>query len=59
MPRGIAAGVMSTLPLQYGVPGAESLTPGVFSLIVFSVILFAVGFAFVKSRTRRHDPRAN
>jgi hypothetical protein len=26
MPRGIAAGVLSTLPLQYGVPGAESLS---------------------------------
>ncbi len=48
IPRGIAAGVLSSLPLQYGVPGAENLSPGVFSLIVFSIILFAVGFAIVK-----------
>jgi len=49
IPRGIAAGVLSALPLQYGVPGAVDLSPGVFSLIVFSIILFAVGFAVVKS----------
>lgn len=48
IPRGIAAGVLSALPLQYGIPGAENLSPGVFSLIVFSIILFAVGFAVVK-----------
>ena len=30
IPRGIAAGVLSALPLQYGVPWAENLTPGVF-----------------------------
>lgn len=48
IPRGIAAGVLSSLPIQYGVPGAENFSPGVFSLIVFSIILFAVGFAFVK-----------
>ncbi len=48
IPRGIAAGVLSALPLQYGVAGAENLSPGVFSLIVFSIILFAVGFAIVK-----------
>ncbi len=50
IPRGIAAGVLSALPLQYGIPGAENLSPGVFSLIVFSIILFAVGFAVVKRR---------
>ena len=53
IPRGIAAGVLSALPLQYGVPWAENLTPGVFSLIVFSIILFTVGFAIVK---RGNDP---
>jgi potassium/hydrogen antiporter len=55
MPRGIAAGVLSTLPVQYGVPGAENLSPGVFSLIVFSIVLFTVGFAVVK---RRNAPAA-
>ena len=46
-PRGLAAGVLSTLPLQYGIAGAENLSPGVFALIVTSIVLFAVGFAVV------------
>ena len=58
IPRGIAAGVLSALPLQYGVPGAENLSPGVFSLIVFSIIFFAVGFAVVK-RSNETATQAN
>jgi len=48
IPRGIAAGVLSTLPIYYGIPGAENLSPGVFSLIVFSILFFAAGFAIVQ-----------
>jgi cell volume regulation protein A len=48
IPRGIAAGVLSTLPVYYGIPNAENLSPGVFSLIVFSILFFAVGFAIVQ-----------
>jgi potassium/hydrogen antiporter len=29
IPRGLAAGVLSTLPLYYGIPNAENLSPGV------------------------------
>ena len=47
IPRGLAAGVLSTLPLQYGIAGAENFSPGVFALIVTSIVLFAVGFAVV------------
>jgi cell volume regulation protein A len=47
MPRGLASGVLATLPLRYGVPGAENLAPAIFALIVLSVLLFAVGFAVV------------
>jgi cell volume regulation protein A len=47
IPRGLAAGVLSTLPLQYGIAGAESFSPGVFALIVTSIVLFTVGFAVV------------
>ena len=50
MPRGLASGVLSTLPLEYGIAGAENLSPAVFALIVTSILLFAVGFALV-SRT--------
>jgi cell volume regulation protein A len=45
MPRGIAAGVLSMLPMTRGIPQMENLSAGVFSTIVFSVLLFALGFA--------------
>lgn len=47
IPRGLAAGVLATLPMQYGVPGAENLAPGVFAVIVLSVLVFAIGFSIV------------
>jgi cell volume regulation protein A len=47
IPRGLAAGVLATLPMQYGVPGAENLAPVVFAVIVFSVLVFAIGFSIV------------
>jgi potassium/hydrogen antiporter len=47
IPRGLAAGVLSTLPMQYGVPGAENLAPAIFAVIVLSVLAFAIGFSIV------------
>jgi cell volume regulation protein A len=47
IPRGLAAGVLATLPMQYGVPGAQNLAPAIFAVIVLSVLVFAVGFAIV------------
>lgn len=47
IPRGLAAGVLSTLPMQYGVPGAENLAPVIFAVIVLSVLVFAIGFSIV------------
>jgi cell volume regulation protein A len=47
IPRGLAAGVLSTLPMQYGVPGAENLAPAIFAVIVLSVLVFAIGFSIV------------
>jgi potassium/hydrogen antiporter len=47
IPRGLAAGVLATLPMQYGVPGAENLAPAIFAVIVLSVVVFAVGFSIV------------
>ncbi|MFZ3215945.1 MAG: cation:proton antiporter [Candidatus Acidiferrales bacterium] len=47
VPRGLAAGVLATLPLQYGVPGAENLAPVVFAVIVLSVLVFAIAFSVV------------
>ena len=47
IPRGLAAGVLATLPMHYGVPGAENLAPVVFAVIVLSVLVFATGFSVV------------
>jgi cell volume regulation protein A len=47
IPRGLAAGVLATLPMQYGVPGAENLAPTIFAVIVLSVLVFAIGFSIV------------
>ena len=47
MPRGLAAGVLATLPLQQGIEGVENLAPAVFALIVVSVLFFAAGISIV------------
>jgi cell volume regulation protein A len=47
LPRGLAAGVLATLPMQYGVSGAENLAPVIFAVIVLSVLVFAIGFSIV------------
>ncbi|NJN51888.1 MAG: hypothetical protein HC809_09065 [Gammaproteobacteria bacterium] len=44
LPRGLAAGVLSTLPLQFSIPGTEALAGAVFSMIVTTILLFALGF---------------
>lgn len=45
VPRGLAAGVLATMPFQEGIPGSQQLAPGVFSMIISSILLFTVGFA--------------
>jgi cell volume regulation protein A len=47
VPRGLAAGVLATLPMQYGIPGEENLAPVIFAVIVISVLVFAIGFWIV------------
>ena len=47
VPRGLAAGVLATLPVQLGVPGTENLAPAIFAVIVLSVLVFAIGFSIV------------
>jgi potassium/hydrogen antiporter len=47
MPRGLAAGVLATLPLQRGIQGLENLAPEIFALIVFTVLFFAAGVSVV------------
>lgn len=44
---GLAAGPLATLPLHRGIPGMENLAPGIYAVIVFSVIIFATGSRIV------------
>ena len=44
IPRGLAAGVLSTMPMYMGIPSAENLVPIVFATIVFSILIFSTGF---------------
>jgi len=50
IPRGLAAGVLSTLPLYRGVPGMQNLAPVIFSMIVFSILIFSGGVAVLNRR---------
>jgi len=58
MPRGLAAGVLSTLPLSRGVPGVEILAGAVFSMVVFSILIFAVAFSVVNQMRASDDMAA-
>jgi cell volume regulation protein A len=44
LPRGMAAGVLATLPSQMGIPDMENLPSMVFAAVVTSIAVFAVGF---------------
>jgi cell volume regulation protein A len=50
MPRGMAAGVLATLPMTAGVPGTDGLPVAVFATVFTTIVIFAVGFPIVKSR---------
>jgi cell volume regulation protein A len=59
IPRGLAAGVLATLPLQYGIAGMENLAPALFALIVFSILAFAIGYYIVNRMEEPGVARAN
>lgn len=50
MPRGLAAGVLATLPLTAGVAGTEDLPVAVFWAVFTSIVVFTVGFKIAKSK---------
>lgn len=52
IPRGMAAGVLSMIPFQKGVPYTENLVSAVFAGIVFSILLFTIGFALVQKSAK-------
>jgi len=47
-PRGLAAGVLATLPFAAGIPGTERLATVVFACVPTTVFVFAVGFALAR-----------
>lgn len=50
MPRGMAAGVLATLPMARGIPDMEQLPVLVFACVFTTILVFAVGFPVVKKR---------
>jgi len=44
LPRGLAAGVLATLPAAAGVPGTASLPGVVFPAVIATIVVFAIGF---------------
>lgn len=55
IPRGLAAGVLSMIPLSRGVPGVENLSGAVFAMVVFSILIFSVAFSLVNKMPVRGD----
>lgn len=49
IPRGLAAAVLATLPLTYGLPNAEAYPQIVFFIIMTSVIITTIGLGKAKS----------
>jgi cell volume regulation protein A len=54
IPRGLAAGVLSAIPVGYGIAGPD-FTPAIFSLIVTSILVFSLGVALVDRMPDEHD----
>jgi cell volume regulation protein A len=49
LPRGMAAGVLATMPTTLGLAGTEQLPAMVFAAVVTSIAIFAVGFRKVRT----------
>jgi cell volume regulation protein A len=50
LPRGMAAGVLATVPLTAGVPATEPLPVLVFACVFTTILIFAVAFPLVRGR---------
>lgn len=58
LPRGMAAGVLATLPVAAGVPETAWLPTTVFAAVVTTIMLFSVGFPLTLRRLRAEAPAA-
>jgi cell volume regulation protein A len=56
MPRGMAAGVLATIPAYRGVPGTEILPPVVFAAVLTSILIFAVGLPMIRNNAAAATP---
>ncbi len=56
LPRGMAAGVLATLPAAAGIPGTERLPTIVFACVLATILIFAVGFPIVRRRATAPPP---
>ena len=56
LPRGMAAGVLATLPFHSGVIGTENLPSMVFAAVLTSILIFAVGFPLVRNQKSQAQP---
>jgi cell volume regulation protein A len=52
VPRGMAAGVLATLPAAAGIPATETLPALVFACVLSTILAFAIGFPMVRGRAR-------
>ncbi|MCB9727360.1 MAG: cation:proton antiporter [Deltaproteobacteria bacterium] len=50
LPRGMASGVLATLPAAAGIPGTEFLPSLVFATVVGTILIFGVAFPLVRRR---------
>lgn len=51
VPRGVAAGVLATLPVSAGIPKTEELPAVVFACVFATILVFAVGFPLALRET--------
>jgi NhaP-type Na+/H+ or K+/H+ antiporter len=57
LPRGMAAGVLATLPTARGVPGTAEFPVIVFTAVFVTILVFAVGFPLAKKRMTQASVR--
>lgn len=56
LPRGMAAGVLATLPAAAGVPATEGLPTAVFAAVFTTILTFAVGFPWARRALVKAEP---
>ncbi len=58
LPRGMAAGVLATMPRTAGVPGTEDLPVAVFACVLVTILVFAAGFPLARRAMKPAAPVA-